>query len=48
MIGGIFILRRVGVGINLLFAFAAGALIGISFFDIIPEAAACWSPLEFN
>jgi zinc transporter ZupT len=39
MIGGVFTLRRAGVNINMLFAFAAGALIGISFFDIIPEAA---------
>lgn len=39
MIGGVFALRRVGLDINMLFAFAAGALIGISFFDIIPEAA---------
>jgi hypothetical protein len=39
MIGGIFILRRVGVDINLLFAFAAGAHRN-SFFDTIPEAAA--------
>ena len=39
MIGGIFTLRRVILNINMLFAFAAGALIGISFFDILPEAA---------
>jgi hypothetical protein len=32
MIGGIFTLRKTGVSINILFAFAAGALIGISFF----------------
>jgi len=36
--GGVFALRRFGLNINLLFAFAAGALIGISFFDILPEA----------
>ena len=40
LIGGVFTLRRVGANLNMLFAFAAGALIGISFFDIIPEAAA--------
>jgi ZIP family zinc transporter len=39
MIGGVFALRRVLLDINLLFAFAAGALIGISFLDILPEAA---------
>jgi zinc transporter ZupT len=38
MIGGIFTLRKTGVNINILFAFAAGALIGISFFDILPES----------
>lgn len=38
MIGGIFTLRRTGVDINMVFAFAAGALIGISFFDILPES----------
>ena len=39
MIGGAVSLRRTSFDINMLFAFAAGALIGISFFDIIPEAA---------
>jgi len=39
MIGGAFTLRRVVLDINILFAFAAGALIGISFFDILPESA---------
>lgn len=38
MIGGIFTLRRTGLDINMIFAFAAGALIGISFFDILPES----------
>jgi zinc transporter ZupT len=38
MIGEIFTLRKTGVSINILFAFAAGALIGISFFDILPES----------
>jgi ZIP family zinc transporter len=38
MIGGIFTLRRSGVNINMVFAFAAGALIGISFFDLLPES----------
>lgn len=38
MIGGVFSLRKTGVDINMLFAFAAGALIGISFFDILPES----------
>jgi zinc transporter ZupT len=38
MIGGVFTLRRVVLDINTLFAFAAGALIGISFFDILPES----------
>jgi zinc transporter ZupT len=38
MIGGIFTIRRTGIDINMIFAFAAGALIGISFFDILPEA----------
>ena len=38
MVGGIFTLRRTGIDINLIFAFAAGALIGISFFDILPES----------
>jgi zinc transporter ZupT len=38
MIGGVFTLRKTGLNINMLFAFAAGALIGISFFDILPES----------
>jgi ZIP family zinc transporter len=38
MAGGIFTLRRAGLEIKAFFAFAAGALIGISFFDLIPEA----------
>lgn len=38
MVGGIFTLRRTKININLIFAFAAGALIAISFFEILPEA----------
>lgn len=38
MVGGIFTLRRTGIDINLIFAFAAGALIGICFLDILPES----------
>jgi len=38
MVGGIFALRRTGIDINIIFAFAAGALIGISFFDMLPES----------
>ncbi len=38
MTGGVFTLRRAGLDIKPFFAFAAGALVGISFFDLIPEA----------
>jgi zinc transporter ZupT len=38
MVGGIFTLRRATVDIKPFFAFAAGALLGITFFDLIPEA----------
>lgn len=38
MVGGIFTLRRAAVDIKPFFAFAAGALVGITFFDLIPEA----------
>ncbi len=36
--GGIFALRQSRIEIRFFYAFAAGALLGISFFDIIPEA----------
>lgn len=38
MMGGIFTIRRAGVDIKPFFAFAAGALVGITFFDLLPEA----------
>ena len=37
MIGGLFTLKSTRIGIKYFFAFAAGALIGVSFFDILPE-----------
>jgi len=36
--GGIFILRQSRLNMSFFFAFAAGALLGISFFDLLPEA----------
>ncbi len=38
MIGGVFTLTKASVDIRPFFAFAAGSLLGISFFDLIPEA----------
>ena len=38
MIGGIFTLRRATLDIKPFFAFAAGALVAICFFDLLPEA----------
>jgi len=38
MVGGVFTLRRASLDIKPFFAFAAGALIGICFFDLLPEA----------
>jgi len=38
MIGGLFTLRQAGLDIKPFFAFAAGALIGICFFDLLPES----------
>jgi len=35
--GGVFTLKNSRLSMNYLFAFAAGALIGVSFFDILPE-----------
>lgn len=36
--GGLFVLRNTKLSVKYFFAFAAGALIGVSFFDIMPEA----------
>ena len=36
-IGGLFILKTTRIPVKYFFAFAAGALIGVSFFDIMPE-----------
>jgi ZIP family zinc transporter len=38
MVGGIFTLRKAVLNIKPFFAFAAGALIGICFFDLLPES----------
>jgi ZIP family zinc transporter len=38
MVGGIFTLGRATLDIKPFFAFAAGALVGICFFDLLPEA----------
>jgi ZIP family zinc transporter len=38
MIGGLFTLRKAVLDIKPFFAFAAGALIGICFFDLLPES----------
>lgn len=38
MIGGLFTLRKAALDIKPFFAFAAGALIGICFFDLLPES----------
>ncbi len=48
MVGGIFALRRTGIDINIIFAFAAGALIGISFFDMLPESISISAGTESN
>src|SRR5262245_50031370 len=37
LMGGLFTLRSKRIGVKYFFAFAAGALIGVSFFDIMPE-----------
>ncbi len=37
LVGGLFTLRSTRIGVKYFFAFAAGALIGVSFFDIMPE-----------
>ncbi len=36
--GGLLVLRNTKLAVKYFFAFAAGALIGVSFFDIMPEA----------
>lgn len=36
--GGLFVLRNTRLSVKYFFAFAAGALIGVSFFDLMPEA----------
>ena len=38
MMGGLFTLRKAAVDIKPFFAFAAGALLGICFFDLLPES----------
>lgn len=38
MMGGLFTLRKAALDIKPFFAFAAGALIGICFFDLLPES----------
>lgn len=38
LMGGLFVLRNSSLPVKYFFAFAAGALIGVSFFDILPEA----------
>src|SRR5438093_10540277 len=37
LIGGIFALKSTRIPVKYFFAFAAGALLGVSFFDIMPE-----------
>ncbi len=37
LLGGVFTLRNTRIPVKYFFAFAAGALIGVSFFDIMPE-----------
>ncbi len=37
LVGGIFTLKNTRIPVKYFFAFAAGALIGVSFFDIMPE-----------
>jgi zinc transporter ZupT len=38
LMGGLFVLRNSSLSVKYFFAFAAGTLIGVSFFDILPEA----------
>src|SRR6266581_3130045 len=37
LIGGLFTLKSTRIPVKYFFAFAAGALLGVSFFDIMPE-----------
>src|SRR5437867_2493908 len=37
LLGGLFTLKNTRISVKYFFAFAAGALIGVSFFDIMPE-----------
>jgi ZIP family zinc transporter len=37
LVGGLFVLRNSRLSVKYFFAFAAGALLGVSFFDLMPE-----------